>query len=735
MHKFFSVAALAVVTTLLGGCGGSAFDGGSSTTGKGTLTTLAVTSSVASLPADGSATATITATATDGSGNPMSGVAVTFTSDSGTITTNQGNTDSSGKATATLAIGSAAPGSQIKVTASATGATSTTAVTGSISVSVAAAQQSVSLQTSSPTIPSDNSVPATITAIVKDANNNFVPGVTVHFQATSGGLNVNAPTGGTAGQTDSTGAATATLSVAGDPSFRTITITASVGSSTATIDVKVVGTSLGVSGPQSLVLGTPAAYTVSLVDAGKKAIASQTVAVTSSAGNTLSAASLTTDASGHATFTVTPTKAGNDTLTATALGTSGSETVTVSNQQFQFTAPLTTALIPIAAAPCTPNVPVTVSWTVNNAPVADGTTVNFASTRGTLSAATSTTVGGAATVMICATTAGPATLTASGTGVSASEVVNFVSTTPSTIDLQASPSTVSITAQSTFTAVLRDAAGNLVQGQQVDFQLTDVTGGSLSVATGITDVEGVAQTVYTAGSVSSATNGVSVTATVHSNTAITKTATLTVNGAALHISLGTGKVLRENATKTAFIQDWFVSVLDSSSHPLPNNQVTLTLHSTSRPKDGYYKGAYEICGTAYVQYDGMTPGCGLAAPYPPTTAPTPCLNEDINLTGVYDAAEDINHDNVLEPGDVAVASPGVVTTGSDGTSTFTVTYPEDHALWVQVTLTATASVSGTESSTSTTFVLPILADYLKTGSGTPPGYISPYGIGACTAPP
>jgi len=54
---------------------------------------------------------------------------------------------------------------------------------------------------------------------------------------------------------------------------------------------------------------------------------------------------------------------------------------------------------------------------------------------------------------------------------------------------------------------------------------------------------------------------------------------------------------------------------------------------------------------------------------------------------------------------VALTSPGVVTTAVDGTGTFTVVYPEDHALWVQVTLTAKATVSGTESSTSTTFVL------------------------------
>jgi len=160
----------------------------------------------------------------------------------------------------------------------------------------------------------------------------------------------------------------------------------------------------------------------------------------------------------------------------------------------------------------------------------------------------------------------------------------------STIDLQASPATVSITGQSTFTAVLRDAAGNFVQGQQVDFTLTDVTGGALSVASAVTDIEGVAQTVYTAGKSASATNGVSVLAKVDSNTTINRTATLTVNGAALHIVLGTGKVIRENATKTAFIQDWFISVADATSNPLPNNQVTLSLHSTSRPKEWLLQG-------------------------------------------------------------------------------------------------------------------------------------------------
>jgi len=592
--------------------------------------------------------------------------------------------------------------------------------------------QSLTLATSSPTISSDNSVPVTVTAFVKDANNNFVTGATIDFTATSGGLTVN-----NGGVTDATGSVTATLSVAGDPSTRTITVTASANGVTSTIDVGVVGTSITLNGPNSLVQGAPGTYTIDLTDSGNKGIAGKAVAVTSSAGNTLSASSVTTDSAGHASFTVTATKSTTDTITATALGTSAALTVQVSSQSFSFTAPAAQALIPIQGTPCTPNVAVSVNFTNAGTPIADGTVVNFVTTRGNLSSQSSTTTGGVATVNICATTAGPATLSASstpsgGTPVSATEVVNFISTTPNALNLQASPQTIAINGQSTFTAVVRDAAGNLVQGQEVDFTLTDTTGGQLSVAKATTDVEGVATTVYTAGTVASATNGVSVLATLASNTSITGTATLTVNGAALHISFGTGQKIRENATQTAFLQDWFVTVVDSAGASVPNKQVTLTLHSASRPHHAYFKGAWEVCGNSWVQYDGITPGCGVSGPL---TVPTACYNEDVNLTGVYNAAEDINGDGVLEPGDIAIVTTDPVTTGSDGTAIFTIEWPEDHSLWVAVDLTAKASVAGTESSSTTTFVLPILATYVTTTTTSPPGAVSPYGIGPCTSPP
>ncbi|HWM66777.1 MAG TPA: Ig-like domain-containing protein [Steroidobacteraceae bacterium] len=742
MHKVFSVAAVAAFTMLLAACGGDAFKSSTTPTGQaGTLSAIAVSNS-GGLPADGSTTSTITATATDGSGAAMSGVAITFTNSSGTLSTTTGATDSSGKATTTLSLGAAAPGSSITVTA-----TSGT-ISGSTAVAVGAISQSVTLQTSSPQITSDNSTPAVITAFVKDAKNNFVPGAVVHFQASSGGLAINAPTGGMAGQTDASGAATATLSTAGDPTNRDITVTATVGGSTTNIIVHVVGSTLTVSGPSSLVMGTAGTYSVSLFDAAKKAIGAQAVTLTSAAGNSLSAATVTTDPSGHATFTLTAAKSGADTVSASALGITASQNVAVSNQQFQFTAPSATTLIPITVTaspttPCTPNtatnpnaVAVVVNWTSSTVPVADGTVVNFASTRGTLSAGSAVTTGGNATVVICSTNAGQATLSATGTGVSATQTINFVSTTPSVIDLQPSPTTVAITGQSTLTAIVRDAIGNLVQGQTVDFSLTDITGGKLSLASATTDIGGVAQSVYTASTTPSAPNGVSVTATVH-GTAISKAATLTVDGAALSITIGTGNKVRENDTKTAFIMDWFLSVKDASGHPVPSTAVSLTVHSASRPFFAYWKGSYEVCGTSWQQYDGVSAAaCAVGPPIVPATLPTACLNEDVNLNGILDPGEDITTPplGVLLPGDVALTSPGVVTTAVDGTGTFTVVYPEDHALWVQVTLTAKATVSGTESSTSTTFVLPMLAIYLTTTSSSPPGFVSPYGVHACNIP-
>ncbi|MDP9064326.1 MAG: Ig-like domain-containing protein, partial [Pseudomonadota bacterium] len=161
------------------------------------VTSLSVATSAAQIAADGSVAATISATAKDANNNVVSGAAVKFSASAGGLAVTQATTDANGLATATLRAGGAPVGTAITVTAAAG------SVNGKVAVSVIDIKQTIGLITSLPQIPSDSSKKATITALVRDANNNFMPNVTVSFHASSGGLAV------TQAVTDAGGAATA----------------------------------------------------------------------------------------------------------------------------------------------------------------------------------------------------------------------------------------------------------------------------------------------------------------------------------------------------------------------------------------------------------------------------------------------------------------------------------------------------------------------------------------------
>ena len=705
MRKLKIIAWLSAA--LLAGCGGGNTLTGSTTTGGGTGTstvaTVGVTSSAASIAADGSDSATITAVAKDSNNNFVSGATVTFSSAAGGLAVTQATTDASGRATATLSAGGAASGTAITVTASAGTASGTT------TVNVVNTQQTLTLTTDSPQVPSNNSKSANITAFVRGSNNQFLEGVTVSFQATSGGLTV------TQAVTDASGAAKATLNAAGDPTNRTVTVTATAGSATGSIPVAVAGTKLSVSGPQNVVLGgQPATYTFALVDSANIGISNTQITVTSSLGNAIATSPASTDSTGTATVQYTATTAGNDTITASALGISATQTVAVSNQSFALTAPATNAKINLGAVQ-----PVTVVWTSAGVPQANKQ-ITFTATRGTLSVGSATTDGtGTATVTISSTTAGPAIISASSTGVSTQVPVSFIATTPASIDLQASPATIPTQGQSTLTAIVRDAQNNLVEGKTVSFSLTDVTGGVLSVASAITDSQGKAQTVYTASSTPSATNGVSISATI--SPVAPATTTLTVGGQTVFLTLGTGNKISD-LNLTQYGLPFVVQASDAAGNGVANVNVTLTVASLE-----YLKGRL-------VNDPSQSTTNWVVGP----TAP-PCGTEDINFNAILDSGEDLNNNGKLDPGGVALADPGTVisaaagakdSTGNPipiGSAFFQVVYPKDHANWVKVRLTATTRVAGTETNVSSDFYL-VAADADMKLQVAPPGPTSPYGV-------
>jgi hypothetical protein len=706
MRKFFSRVFVLASMLAMAACGGGGDDSKFETPGAGggggvTVSTMTLSSTATSIPGDGSSTATISALAKDANNNAIKGVPVTFSVNGGNLVVTQGATDDSGVAKATLSASGMAAGSTLTVTASGGGTSA------NISVAVANTQQTVTVVTDLPQMASDNSKAATITAIVRGANNQLLPNVAVDFSSTSGGLGV------TSAVTDAKGQATATLNTAGDPTNRHITVTAAAGATSATVGVDIVGTKLTVAGPTRLVQGSTGTYNVSLSDSSNNAITGRAVTVASAKANTVTPATgLATDASGHGTFSLKAINSGNDTVTLTALGMTAVQTIAVSNENFAVTAPAADTKIAL-------NTPtnVTVTWLTGAAPQANKQ-ITFSTTRGLFGASVSTTAttdaAGKATVQIASTTAGPAIITATSTGVSAQIEVDFIATTPSTLSLQASPTTIPIQGASTISAVVRDPTQNLVEGQTVNFQLTDITGGSLSLASAVTDVQGRAQTVYTASNTPSSAGGVTITANVQGTALTPATASLTVGGQTVFIKLVTGTKLAENGTFTQFIMPYTVMAIDSAGNPVNGVTIVLTAHSTLYRKGSWIKGV-----------------SSWTFPIVPN-----CANEDLDLDGVFNATidADANHNGTLEPGDVAAATPGSVVTSVNGSADFSVVYGQNFAQWVQIQLTAKATVQGTESSTSATISLPMLAKYVNDVSADIPGLNSPYGTGACSSP-
>jgi hypothetical protein len=413
---------------------------------------------------------------------------------------------------------------------------------------------------------------------------------------------------------------------------------------------------------------------------------------------------------------------GVDTLTASALGIQSTISVNVSADAFVFSAPAANTEVALG----TP-VAVTVNWKKNNAAVANSP-ITFSTTRGTLNAGSANTnASGDASVTVTATNAGPGVITATNTdGTSVQLNIEFVAITPAALDLQASPFTIPANGQSALTATVRDAAGNFVKNQTVNFVLTDVTSGSLSVAQAVTNSQGQAKTFYNASNATSAANGVRVDATVQ-GTAVTDFVQLTVAQRQVFISFGTGNQIEE-PNQAQYRTQWAVQVTDSQGNGVSGSDVQLSI-LTRRYWEG--KRAF-IAGppAAWATRPGIEalPAAG-------------CPDEDVNHNGVLDTGEDLNGNNKIEAGNILTVVPDVgtantATTDKNGFALFWVYYPQAYAYWLEVALTAKLTVQGTEFSETTVFVPDGSATDFTSQTNTPPGVVSPFGTdGNCATPP
>lgn len=583
---------------------------------------------------------------------------------------------------------------------------------------VAVSAATLTLLASSPQLGSSGSASAVISAIVKDQRNNLLADVPVSFTASSGSLAVTPNA-----VTDAAGRVEAALTPGGDYTNRAITVTASAGNLTESVTIAVTGTSLAISGESSATLGDPVTLTIALRDSDGAPIAGRTLAVTSSQGNTLSAASLTTNSGGQVQVTVTATAAGTDTITVSGQGAIASHAINVSGDEFSLLSPA--AGTPIEINSCEI---VTASWMQTGSPVS-GETLLFSATRGTLYSDAACTVpatsavtngSGEASLWIFSANAGPSTLNAAAAdGPSTSRVVNFVATDAATLNVQASPATIGpndgnqvVQQESAVTVTVRDANNNLVSGKVIRFTIVqDNSGGTLTSATATTNLQGRASTSYVSSSATTAKDGVIIRAEVNDDPSINSTVTLTVARSALFVRLGTGNQIEE-PNLTTYRMPYTVMVTDANGNAAAGVRLDLSVNP-SLP-NAYAKGRYNWTSPRWIP-----------------TRDDICANEDQNLNGSLDGLEiDANGDDKATPGNVATVPINVVT-DSNGAFEFGITYAQQFANWVHVRLTATASVDGTESVDFQDFWLPVAASDVGTEAVPPPGEVSPFGEGAC----
>jgi hypothetical protein len=652
---------------------------------------------------------------------PLEGELVTFTLSDARLamfnnTAGTALTDASGVAQIGLVVGEDS-GSGLITASVSTGESGTVGFNSEGTATQVEVPASLSLFSSAAQLASSGLDTIELTAIVRNAQNILLDDIAVDFSADS-----EASLENTQPVTDSLGTARANLTTINNPENRVITVTGSIAGFpdlTRSITVSVVGTSISISGATSIIINDGASYTVQLQDSADRGIANEavTLVVTDSEGNDrsqsfLSQTEVNTNTNGQASFMFTATASGNYTLSARAINAASTFQVTVQEDEFGF---IDAPNIDNIEEDLPLNEPhtITLRWLREGVPFVGGR-VSLSSSRGEIANDELTTnANGEVVFTLESDNAGLASVIALGrdndeNSVSATTEIAFIATQPATIQLDATPDSIGPDGEtSTITAIVRDAAGNRVGNQVVNFSVSDVSNGSLSPAQGTTDRSGVVSTVYTSNS-SSTNEAVFVTASIGS---IEGDATLTVGDTPFDISLGTGNLI-ESPNNSTYSKEFSIFVTDSDGNPVAGTDVTMSILPLAET-DGFafFKGTWSFDDDAGFWVPVITDSC---------------VNEDENGNGMLDEGEDTNGDGLLTPGNAATITPASVTTDDNGQALVNVVYPRQFGQWVNTRITARAQSNGTESRESMIFGLTVAADDLMNEASPPPS--SPYGV-------
>ena len=682
---------------------------GSATVDPATTVSLALQNAAGESDSDLSSENSLTAVATvlNSEGEPQEDLIVTFTlsndelavfgNDTGTARTNE-----SGIASISLAVGTASGDGELTATLSTLESDTTTfSSTGSVTVSEDPA--SLQLYASAVQLASSGSDDIELIALIKNEQSVLMEGVEVNFSASNeAGVELQL----TQSTTTADGTARALVSTQNDASNRTVTLTAQTGALVETVDILITGTEVTINGANSVILNDTAEYTLRVQDSDGVAIVNQTILLEAANGS-LSETSVNTGADGQATITYTATTSGEDTITASSLNASVEFELEVQQDEFSF------VVLPDEEISLNEAATISVQWLQDGTP-AVGNNVTFSASRGEIigAALVTTDAEGIASISIESDNAGFASITATGTEsgnestVNAVAQVEFIAVEPFTLIADATPDLIGPDGQtSTITAVVRDPSGNLVKNTVVNFNVDDVSTGSISPSQSTTDSSGIASTVFTSGAPSSE-DAVIIRASVASDETITDEVYMTVGDRAFDISIGTGNEIEE-PDSTTYLKRFAVFVSDSAGQPVSGVELTASGTPVKYSENGtYFKGfsEWDEDESIHVLYVTAT-----------------CLNEDIDGDGILDSGEDNNSDGFLTPGIVGTLTfADTSVTDENGQAELEYRYPASYGGWYNIVITIFGQSTGSEASQNHYYSLGISSDDLTNeGAGLP----------------
>ncbi|RJP47003.1 MAG: hypothetical protein C4548_01640, partial [Desulfobacteraceae bacterium] len=541
---------------------------------------LALTANPTTLVADGTSTSLIRATMTDNGGNPMPGVAVNFATTLGTLSAASATTNASGIADVILTSGTTT-GTAV-VTANASGYTASVNVT-----FTSGAPMTIDMTASCLVLSPLDGQCATgecknqskIIATLRDTQGNPMPGQTIAFtiDPNQSGATLSAPSA----VTDINGQATVTYTAGPNNGDDTV-IATSVTDTTIT-------------GVIDIVVGGQVTLTASddPIIADGLSTSTFTATVRNNAGSPMEGIpvifkNITGTAAGFYSGTgpdITPnfyhsgglitfklTHGGNSNFIVWLKNNNGNNVEllvntigSVSEQTKAFNLDPGVYFAAVEQAD--------VSWTIeveSADPVFD--------TLPTLLAAT-TDAGGQASYIYTSTTSAQAVkIGIKASCVQASATIQQIPGPPDTLQLNAAPNPVHPTSQVTLTAIVKDAYGNPIEGETINFAVTaNNSGGSLVAISDATDSAGRAVVTYMTGATNGVTDSFSATCTTNGTTG---TASVDIDASAvmvggITVTAGTNSMPADGTSETLIR----ATVRDTGGNPVPNIAVVFTTTS------------------------------------------------------------------------------------------------------------------------------------------------------------